>query len=75
VKTATGWEGYQNGTLVSTVNDAFSNVVTISMWQGTSGHTMQFDSVSTGTVPEPSALVLLSVGLISLLAYAWRKRR
>ena len=26
-------------------------------------------------IPEPSALVLLSVGLISLLAYAWRKRK
>ena len=28
-----------------------------------------------GLVPEPSALVLLSIGLVSLLAYAWRKRR
>ena len=26
-------------------------------------------------IPEPSALVLLAVGLIGLLAYAWRKRR
>ena len=26
-------------------------------------------------VPEPSAVVLLSMGLISLLAYAWRKRK
>ena len=25
--------------------------------------------------PEPSTLVLLTVGLIGLLAYAWRKRR
>jgi hypothetical protein len=27
------------------------------------------------SVPEPSAMVLLSIGLASLLAYAWRKRR
>ena len=27
------------------------------------------------SVPEPSALVLLAVGLIGLLAYAWRKRK
>lgn len=27
------------------------------------------------TVPEPSSLALLSIGLISLLCYAWRKRK
>jgi hypothetical protein len=27
------------------------------------------------TVPEPSAITLLAIGLIGLLAYAWRKRR
>ena len=29
----------------------------------------------TGTVPEPSSLVLLAAGLAGLLAYAWRKRK
>ena len=35
------------------------------------------DSVSLTAVstPEPSALVLLGAGLLSLLAYAWRKRK
>ncbi len=39
--------------------------------------TAQFDdfSLTTGTVPEPSALALLATGLLSLLAYAWRKRK
>jgi hypothetical protein len=30
---------------------------------------------SVGVVPEPSVLVLLTGGLLSLLAYAWRKRK
>jgi hypothetical protein len=32
-------------------------------------------SLSTTVTPEPSVLALLSTGLLSLLAYAWRRRR
>lgn len=32
-------------------------------------------TVTTSTVPEPNTLVLLTVGLASLLAYAWRKQK
>ena len=40
------------------------------------GNTAQCDdfSLTVGTVPEPSTIVLLSSGLLGLLAYAWRKR-
>lgn len=33
------------------------------------------DSVSLTAVPEPSTIVLLSLGLLGLSAYAWRKRK
>ncbi len=32
-------------------------------------------SVTSSAVPEPSCIVLLSVGVFGLMAYAWRKRR
>ncbi len=41
---------------------------------GDVGHLNAFQLVS-HTVPEPSTLALLAAGLVSLLAYAWRKRK
>lgn len=35
---------------------------------------MDFDA-RLGEVPEPSTLVLLAIGLLSMLAYAWKKRK
>ena len=32
-------------------------------------------SIVTQSVPEPSAIVLVAMGMVSLLAYAWRKRK
>jgi len=32
------------------------------------------DNVSVSAIPEPSTIVLLSISLLGLLAYAWRKR-
>ena len=37
-----------------------------------SGHDLVLNVMA---VPEPSGLVLLAVGLLGLLVYAWRKRR
>jgi hypothetical protein len=35
----------------------------------------EFDITGTTSIPEPSTAILLSAGLLSLLAYAWRKRK
>ena len=46
-------------------------------WIGKSGYpeNRYWDNLTITTVPEPSTLALLSVSLVSLLAYAWRKRK
>jgi hypothetical protein len=42
----------------------------------TQGGAMKFDDFSlNGPLPEPSAIVLVGLGTLSLLAYAWRKRK
>jgi hypothetical protein len=35
----------------------------------------EIDVIGTASVPEPSAIALLAAGALSLIAYAWRKRR
>jgi len=41
----------------------------------TGGLHYYLDNVSYTAVPEPSVLAMLAVGMVSLLAYAWRKRK
>lgn len=45
-----------------------------SCW-GTGTETCTYSSFSFTVVPEPSAMVLLIIGIMGLLAYAWRKRK
>jgi hypothetical protein len=42
---------------------------------GTSASWYEFDNVRVTAAPEPSALVLISVGSVALLAYRWRRRK
>jgi pectate lyase len=39
------------------------------------GSTVQFDNIIVSSVPEPSTLVLLGIGAVSVIAYGWRRRR
>jgi hypothetical protein len=55
---------YDPGTLV---------MVHCSAWPGTS--TTWVESLVYTPVPEPSTLVLLAIGAIGLLGYAWRRRK
>jgi hypothetical protein len=42
---------------------------------GTISSSAQFGGLQIMSIPEPSAFVLLGVGVVGLLAYAWRKRK
>jgi autotransporter-associated beta strand protein len=77
--------GAINGSGITQV-DSGATLTAASIVQGTltigSGATVTIQAIPGGPlgntiapVPEPSALVLLGIGFISLLRYAWRKRR
>lgn len=53
------------------------NIVAAGLYTTGSSGVLCFDSftISGQAVPEPNTIMLLSTGLIGLLAYAWRKRR
>lgn len=64
------WSGYRDlGTFSLTSS---SKVV---QWDEGGAGAMTVASMVVTAVPEPSAIVLVAMGLIGLLAYAWRKRR
>lgn len=45
------------------------------MFDYTSGGTAIMDNLSLTTIPEPCTFIMMSIGLIGLLAYAWKKRK
>lgn len=75
-----GWQNIENGyhqwgsNSVSGTIPAGTAKIRFVM-AGSASDTTYFDDASLTATPEPGALVLLSTGLIGLLAYAWRKRR
>lgn len=51
------------------------NVGGMTTTNGVGGNVAYVGPICLDVVPEPNAIVLLSCGLVSLLAYVWRKRR
>jgi hypothetical protein len=70
---------YLNGSLIATKTaiNLPVNPLLFRIGDGSSSvaGTVSLDYVSVTAVPEPGSMVLLSIGLVGLLAYAWRKRR
>jgi hypothetical protein len=78
VTTASSTELLRNGTTIATstlVMTGARPMIAYSYWGVPA--TLSFDWVGRGdvAVPEPGTMVLLTSGVIGLLAYAWRKKR
>jgi predicted MFS family arabinose efflux permease len=60
-----------------TISDVLNSSATSvgSFYLSTSVGGVAFDNLSVSTVPEPSAVLLMAMGLVGLLAYAWRKQK
>ena len=64
-----------NTQFVSVCIFAQENILNDNTFPEFQGHYADTVTISINTIPEPSTLVLFSIGTISLLAYAWRLRR
>jgi hypothetical protein len=64
-----GGAAYSSGTVIGTPNNS-----TLSFYNS-SDRVFHLDMVAGPAVPEPSTIVLLTAGMVGLLAYAWKKRK
>jgi hypothetical protein len=64
---------------VGTVTGVEGTYSTPRLWFGSAANTAHFSVnyalASVSTIPEPSSLALLSISVLSFLAYAWRRRK
>ena len=69
------FRGVRGGTCAGTSDYVASSFRYDSMYPWTESPFVGFRVASIAVVPEPSTLILLSVGAIKLLGYTWRRRR
>ena len=62
---------YSSGTLLATPNN--DGILALDGYMWVAGDPVDV-TISSSPIPEPSTLVLLAVGIVGLLAYAWRRR-
>jgi len=65
-----GWGEYWNGDIAEII--VYNSVLNANQIGQVNGYLGEKYGIA---VPEPSSLILLTVGLFGLIAYAWRKRR
>ena len=72
----TGWEFINGSSPIPASTASIDYEMQFWLYKGTNVDAFIDDNnLSVTSVPEPSTLVLLGVGAISLLGYAWRRRR
>ena len=72
------WVFKANGIVIARDSSLAGSALTHSFmyWGGGGSDSLSVSADNFGTVvPEPGTLALVAMGVISLLAYAWRKRR
>jgi hypothetical protein len=68
-------DGQSLGTITGVAGTYSSTSIAFGSFASIGNFSADFSRVALSTVPEPSAMALAGAGMLSLLAYAWRKRK